>query len=24
LKAKVPNSDGLLKIGMPAEVNFNN
>jgi HlyD family secretion protein len=23
LKAKVPNSDGLLKIGMPAEVNFN-
>jgi len=24
LKAKVPNSDGILKIGMPAEVNFNN
>ena len=24
LKAKVPNGDGLLKIGMPAEVNFNN
>lgn len=23
LKAKVPNGDGLLKIGMPAEVNFN-
>jgi membrane fusion protein YbhG len=23
LKAKVPNSNGLLKIGMPAEVNFN-
>lgn len=23
VKAQVPNSDGLLKIGMPAEVNFN-